>query len=243
MLERGSLKDLLSKKEFGRKDKLLLVLATDNAAPRTVAQMRQVASDSGLRSVKDWNISDILSSGEPYAIRTDIGWELTSSGKARVSSLVGPSISPPVTAQAATDLRAHLATISSAEVLAFLNEAISCLETNQLRAAVVLSWVGAVAVLYDFVVAKELATFNGEAQRRDAKWKDAKNVDDLSRMKEHEFLNVLEAISVIGKNVKQELQNGLSLRNACGHPNSLKIGPNRVAAHIEVLVLNVFARF
>jgi hypothetical protein len=49
---------------------------------------------------------------------------------------------------------------------------------------------------------------------------------------------------VIGKNVKQLLQNEcLMLRNACGHPNSVSIAENSVAAHIEKLIKNVFARF
>jgi len=62
-------------------------------------------------------------------------------------------------------------------------------------------------------------------------------------MKEHDFLDVLESISLIGKNVKQELQQSLQLRNACGHPNSLKIGVNKVSSHIEILILNVFSKF
>jgi hypothetical protein len=45
------------------------------------------------------------------------------------------------------------------------------------------------------------------------------------------------------KNVKEELQNCLKLRNACGHPSSLKVGASRVAAHIEILIQNVFAQF
>jgi hypothetical protein len=97
-----------------------------------------------------------------------------------------------------------------------------------------------VSVLYRHVLSNCLPAFNTEATRRDAKWKTAKNADDLALMKEHDFLNVLEAISVVGKSVKLELQNCLTLRNGCGHPNSFKVGPNRVAAHIETLVLNVF---
>ena len=61
-------------------------------------------------------------------------------------------------------------------------------------------------------------------------------------MKERDFLDVLEAIGSIGKNVKQTLQNQcLSLRNACGHPTSLKISENNVAAHLDTLVLNVYS--
>jgi hypothetical protein len=62
-------------------------------------------------------------------------------------------------------------------------------------------------------------------------------------MKEHEFLQILNAISAIGKSVKDELEGCLKLRNGCGHPNSLQIGEARVSAHIETLMLNVFSVF
>ena len=62
-------------------------------------------------------------------------------------------------------------------------------------------------------------------------------------MKEFDFLQVLEAISVVGKSVKGELEACLKLRNACGHPNSLQVSDSKVAAHIETLALNVFAVF
>lgn len=242
MLETAVLKDLLHKKEFSRKDKLLLVLATNAAAPRTVTQIRQVAVSHGLRAAKQWNISDILARGETYAIRTNAGWELNSDGRARVRAISGsPELS--IATDAAVDLRAHLAAVASADTVAFLSEAIACLEARALRAAVVLAWVGAMAVLYDHVVQNSLAAFNAEATRRDPKWKMARTPDDLARMKEHDFLEVLENISIIGKNVKQELHGGLKLRNACGHPNSLRIGERRVSAHIETLILNVFQSF
>ena len=117
------------------------------------------------------------------------------------------------------------------------------MEDGLLRAAVVLTWVGSVAVLQREVVSSHLTAFNDEARRRDSKWRLAKDADGLSRMQEFDFLNILEAISVIGKNVKQELEVCLKLRNGCGHPNSLKIGENKVAAHIETLIQNVFVRF
>uniref|UniRef100_UPI001C09C1CE hypothetical protein n=1 Tax=Acinetobacter baumannii TaxID=470 RepID=UPI001C09C1CE len=63
------------------------------------------------------------------------------------------------------------------------------------------------------------------------------------RMKEAEFLDRIAAIGMIGKNVKAQLLAGLNLRNGCGHPNSLKVGANAVAAHIEMLLLNVFDKF
>ena len=97
------------------------------------------------------------------------------------------------------------------------------------------------ALLYESVVSKHLTAFNAEAAKREPKWKNAKTADDLGRMKEALFLDVALDISLIGKNVKQELDGCLKLRNACGHPNSLKVGPNKVAAHLETLALNVYA--
>jgi hypothetical protein len=108
------------------------------------------------------------------------------------------------------------------------------------RGAVV---VGAVSLLYAHVVANELAAFNTEAKKRNAKWKTAKTRDDLTLMGEHDFLQILQAISVIGKNVKQELEHRLNLRNGCGHPNSLVVAESMVSAHLEALTLNVFAKF
>jgi hypothetical protein len=62
-------------------------------------------------------------------------------------------------------------------------------------------------------------------------------------MKEYDFLQVLAAISVIGKSVKDELEVCLKLRNGCGHPNSLLVGEHKASAHIETLIQNVFARY
>jgi hypothetical protein len=107
----------------------------------------------------------------------------------------------------------------------------------------VLSWVGAVSLLYDHVIANELAAFTVEAKKRDAKCKDAKTRDELARMPEYTLLQILETLSVVGKSVKTELEGCLKLRSGCGHPNSLHIAEHRVASHIEILTLNVFATF
>src|SRR5262249_31015084 len=176
------------------------------------------------------------------AVRTDEGWELRSAGRDYVAKLAGPAaaIPPP---KVAASLRSHLPKLTNPQTAAFVEEAIRCSEQKLHRAAVVLSWVGAVSVLYQEVVDKHLAAFNTEAARRNSKWKPAATTDDLSKMKEKDFLDILDHLSVIGKNVKQELEGCLTLRNGCGHPNSLVIAEHRVASHIEVLLLNVFASF
>lgn len=62
-------------------------------------------------------------------------------------------------------------------------------------------------------------------------------------MGEFDLLQICQALGVIGKNVREELEVCLKLRNGCGHPNSLKVAESRVAAHIETLMQNVFEVF
>ncbi len=242
MLDRDSLKDLLHQSELSNTDRLLLCLGVQERVPKSVTEITAIAKSAGLAKAKNWNISSYLAKSNGLAIRTDSGWELTTDGKKRVATLAGSLVNTPVPRVAAT-LRSHLSKITNKDTAAFLDEAVRCYETKLYRAAVVLSWVGAMSVLYDHVIAHKLADFNAEANRRDAAWRTAKKKDDLARMKEYDFLQVLSAISVIGKSVKEELESCLKFRNGCGHPNSLQIGEARVSAHIETLMLNVFSVF
>jgi hypothetical protein len=146
------------------------------------------------------------------------------------------------TTLAAQKLRQAIPTTASLETRVFLDEAVTCLEHDLYRAAVVLSWIGAMSVLHHHVVDDYLGAFNREAIARDSKWKDSATANDLACMKERDFLNVVDGIGLIDKNTKQQLQQCLELRNGCGHPNTLRLGANKVAAHIEVLILNVFAK-
>lgn len=241
MLDNNALKNILHQQGLTQTDKLILCLAVGHGKPKTVKQIREIARAGGLGIAIKWNVSGLLSSSGGKAINTGEGWELNTEGASYASKLVGrfPQV---VGHKVATSLRSDLAKIKEPVIAAFVDEAIRCFESKLYRAAVVLSWVGALAVLYQHVIIHRLHDFNIEAKRRDSRWKEAKTGDDLALMKESEFLNVVEAISVIGKSVKQELLKRLELRNGCGHPNSLSIGEHTVSAHIEALILNVFSR-
>lgn len=242
LLPEDALKDLLSQRDLSKTDKLMLILAVDSGNAKEVKEIKRIAHRSGLRAISKWNVSSLLSRAKEMAVRTSKGWELTSAGVKHVSMLAGSLMGAPAPKVAAT-LRAHLTHLKNADTAKFVEEAIACYEARLYRAAVVLSWIGAISLLYDYVCKNKLNEFNEESIKRNAKWKPAKTKDDLARMKESEFLNVTEAISVVGKSVKQELEGCLRLRNGCGHPNSLKLAENRVAGHIESLILNVFSKY
>lgn len=229
--------DALHSGQIGRSDQLLLCLHSTGDGPQVTVSIRDAARSHG---VPDTNLSRDMAKLKGLAVWTTKGWKLTQIGRERANALLG-QVAEPSPAQAPA-LRLLLPRLAGA-MQEFVAEGVACYEAKHYRAAVVLTWVGAVSVLYEHTVASRLADFNAEALRRDAKWRNAKTADDLARMKQHEYLQVLESLSVIGKNVKTELEACLKLRNGCGHPNSLKIAESRCAAHIEVLVLNVFEVF
>lgn len=242
MFDEEALKELLARADLSNRDKLLLSLALDPLVPRKVDDIREVAVACGLRAASKWNVSSYLSKAKTLAIRTTSGWELTASGKAHVASVAGHLL-PSVSVLVVSGLRKQLPSILNDATRNFVDEAVKCLEAKLYRSAIVTCWVGAIAVLYDAVIASHLSAFNAEAEKRDSKWRLAKTADDFSKMKEFDFLQILPAISVIGKNVKDELEVCLKLRNGCGHPNSLVVGEHKASAHVETLIQNVFAKF
>jgi hypothetical protein len=228
-------------RDLPQADNVLLALGTFDR-PARVQDIKNRARDAGSTKLPQWNISMVLERTRGLAILTKTGWELTNKGKERLRALGVSKISPAAT-QVGVDLRFIAQKIQEVETRAFVEETIKCYEYELYRSAVVMSWLAAVDVLKKYVLATRLTDFNAEAQKANPKWRIAKNSDEIGLMKEFDLLNRLAMISVFGKNVNEQLHECLKLRNACGHPNSLKLGPNTVARHLEILILNVFERF
>jgi len=243
MLTLEQLKQAIHKKKISKTDAALLCVAAAGAKAAPTQTVRQLALESGVKGAKTINFHAHLSSAEDKVFRAPGGWELTDTGRKYVAGLAAEEIAASPAATEARTLRALLPKLKNEDARAFVDEAIVCAEQSLFRAAVVLSWVGAMALLHDRVVSKHLADFNVEAGKRIPGWKPAKTTDDLGSMREATFLEIGPSISLFGKNVKQELEGCLKVRNSCGHPTSLKIGPNKVAAHLEILALNVYAVF
>ena len=243
MLSSDQIENLLHLPGVSNLDRLLFCLGSSPLRAQAVTDIRMTALNAGWTGAKSINVSEYLRRAKGLAILTPHGWKLTDAGKKHVATRAVVQTDPTAVAPVASKLRGLLGRISNVETRAFVEEAVRSFEHSLFRSAVVLSWVGAIAVLYDHVISKALQMFNAEAARRDRGWKAATTRDDLARMKEHDFLQVLSAISVIGKSVKDELEGALKLRNGAGHPNSLQIGENRAAAHIESLIGNVYGKF
>ncbi|HMS82930.1 MAG TPA: hypothetical protein PKD12_04710 [Nitrospira sp.] len=243
MLTRPHLKDALHQAGLSKTDRLLICLLIDPQHPKSVSAIKDLARAGGIHSIKTWNISSLLSASKGKAVRTGDGWELTQPGIDHARKLTSHLSNTVAPLQAAVKLRDALHKIVHLEARSFVEEAVLCFDYKLYRAAVVLSWVGAVSILYQHVVSNKLLEFNTAASARFTKWKSAKTSDDLALLKETDFLLVLQDISIIGKSVRQELESRLKLRNGCGHPNSLVVGEHTVSAHIEVLIDNIFSKF
>ena len=241
MLNNLDLKNILAGITLKQKDKVLVVLATNNNSPKKVVEIKKIAVNAGLRKINQWNVSRILSATQGLAISTPQGWELTANGIGHIRKILPQT---PAATTVANNLRTYLSKIPNKEYFAFIEDAIKCYEYRLYKPAIVFSWAGAISILQYYILANKLSEFNVEALRRDAKFRPVKSIDDFGKIREHDFLNILEYISVLGKNTKQHLQNTyLANRNTCGHPNSTQIGENVVTAHIEFLMLNIYSKF
>lgn len=241
MLTKEIITDFIHSNDLGRKEILYIILWISKDVPKSLEAIREQGKLLGIPEIIKWNLNDYFNKSKTYVTRLPNGYILTSKGKKYIEGLLPKSKTS--TKNVAYTLQTYLSKIKDPDTKNFLEEAINCLKFDLYKASVVLSWVGAISLLYDFVLGNKLAEFNTEVFRRDAKWKNAKTKDDLTRIKESDFLDVLASISVLGKNVKEQLKKSLDLRNACGHPNSLKIGKHTVEAHLETLILNVFQKF
>ncbi len=205
------------------------------------AAIQKLGGEHGFNKVKKWNVSQLLKDLGILVARYKDGWAITDHGKDKLAELGLLDESPTKSPQIA--LRAILPQISDDQSRIFVEEAVQALEYKLLRSAVVLSWVGAVAVLHKKVFDNHLHDFYNELKKSFPKAKPIKKLADLGDMKESNFLTVACSAGIFDKNIKGELEGCLKYRNGCGHPNALKIAPHRVASHIETLILHVYEPF
>lgn len=247
MLNRNQLPDVLHIKRLKQIDVLLIALSVDVNTPKSVKEIKTLVRDGGFTEVNNWPISSRLKNSKGLAVKLKEGWSLTSRGRKHIENIdIIPSTTSLKVTNQAKQLRKISSSIEDDNTKSFIEEAITTYEAGLYRSAIVLSWQGAISILYNKTFSESLNDFNREASRRNSKWKDAIIQDDLTRMKESDFLDIIGTppLSIINKNLKEELKNQcLRLRNSCGHPNSLKIGENKTAAHLEILILNIFSKF
>ena len=236
-----ALRDALARKDISKTDKYLLIVAHHDG-PVAIGDIRAIARDKGWKDGDSASASTFLKAS-PHALLLPKGWTILGPGRRSLEDrglLLAIGVLTPVTEaleKIALDVR-------DADKARFVEETIACVKNKSYRAAIVLSWVGALYLLYAHVAANKLAEFNAEATRRFQKLKPASNIDDLAGMvKEAEFISILEHIKVITKGEGKELTGCLDRRNTAGHPNSHTFTEVNVGHHIETLINTVYKRY
>lgn len=244
MLDSVWLTNVLQRTDLSKTDKLLAILLDEEVPEKSNKEIRRICNlmefpvtPSDVRA----HFQRPLHQGKvTYSAKQ---WRLTAFGQTYLAEkgLLPESYSFVVIAEPVLSI--PVGQVKNPDRQEFLWEALQCLEEKLYRSAVVMSWLGAMAILYDFVVKNELERFNTEGAFQNPVWQNVSSVDDLSRLKEVDFLRIIGMMGLIEEAVEQELKECLKRRIRCGRPNANQINKQVVAQHIDILVLNVYAKF
>jgi hypothetical protein len=235
------LRDALTRKDISKTDKYLLIVGHHDG-PVMNADIKTIAKENGWKDGANSVPASFLSKS-PHALLLPKGWTLTGPGRNALEdrgliSKIG--VLTPVT----LTLEKYVLDLHDPDKARFVEEAIACVKNRSYRAAIVLIWVGALYLMYAYVLREKLPEFNAEVLRRFPKSKPAATADDLAQIvKEAEFLNILEHIKIITKAENKEISGCLDRRNTAGHPNSHTFTEVGVGNHIETLLTTVYRRF
>ena len=135
------------------------------------------------------------------AALTAEGWKLLAAGKQLLAGIV-PDIHDSSISRAALGLRQLAKKLGDGPLFEFVLEAVRCVEQRTWRAAIVLSWVGALYHLQDIVFRQYLSQFNSAAAARFPRAKLVKSMDGFASVQEADFLQLCEDIGLLGKSAK-----------------------------------------
>jgi hypothetical protein len=237
------LRESLARRDVSKTDKYLLIVAMHDG-PMKVNDIRAVARQNGWRDGAKSLPGDYLKHTK-NAIYVPNGWTVTEACKKRLADrkLINPAgVLTPVTEA----LERYLTDVHDPERARFVEEAIQCVKNKAYRSAIVLTWVGAVYLLYQYVLKDKRAEFNQEGHRRFQKagWTNVTNIDGLATaVNESTFLSMLEHIGILTKAEQKELTSCLDRRNTAGHPNSASFEEVTVGAHIHELITKVYSKY
>jgi len=206
---------------------------------------------SGLQRARapNWrgvNVSDVLAkSGELVDTTGREGaallWKLTPSGQEHVREKLGLPATDPEVEHDVGSLTAIAAKVKDSDVRAYVEEAITCLQVDALRACVVFLWVGAVRLIHTEMLTYGEISMNAAIQKHDPKARKVTKLDHFAYIQDKVALLAAQDLGMFDKSEKDTLQEALDLRNRCGHPAKYKPGVKKVSSLIEDLISTVFS--
>lgn len=233
-----------------RKDNILAILyfkhRYEDVPALTVEQVRDALKSARVPKHTKINVADVLSKSGHYVDTpgTEDGkrlWQLTSSGQEYVRELLGLPAAQPELEHDAASLAALASSVKSVDVKEYIEEAITCLQVDALRASVVFIWSGAIRTIQETLIAKHKSSLTSALRKHDPKARAVSRVDHFAYIRDKITLLAAQDLGVFDKNERGVLEECLNLRNRSGHPGKYRPGPSRVSGFIEDLVTIVFS--
>ncbi len=180
---------------------------------------------------------DLVSTHEKNVSKANL-WHLTESGDRQVRKKLA------IAADAAeieikndiSVMDTLVASVGDDVVPSYLEESVLAYGVGALRASVVFLWSGAIRHLQDKALAMGVPALNAALLRHDPKARHVGKIEDYSGVKDVIQLLGFREIGLIDKGEWATLQEGLDLRNRCGHPTKYKPGVKKASAFIEDVV-------
>lgn len=237
-------------KKSPQRDKCLAVLYFHHTYKQvdalTVSEVKSALVSARIPNAKSMNVARVMADAGALVDTNDLNekghrrWHLTQSGVVAVRRALHLPEETPELVHEASQLRMHVAKISSDLVRGFIEESILCLEVNALRAAIVFLWSGAVRELWTRAEAIGWTTVTAAVQKHDPKARPLTKIEDFAGVKDSVFLLAARELALIDKSEWTVLGQDLDLRNQCGHPTKFNPGPKKVGAFIEDIISIVF---
>ncbi|SRR5260370_12932564 len=213
----------------------------------TAPELRDRLIDARIPKARRINVGDVLAKAGPLvdSVRADgikaRSWHLTGLGKQHIETLLGLSPLEPEVLHDVAALKARSSVIKDDIVRGYVEEAILCLQVNALRAAVVFLWAGAMRKLHEDIFASHLPKeITAAVQKHDPKALPLRTLDDFAGVKDKFALLAMRELGKIDKGEWATLEEGLNLRNRCGHPTRYTPGAKKVSSFAEDLIGIVF---
>lgn len=125
----------------------------------------------------------------------------------------------------------------------YLEEAVDCYETAAYRGAVLMVWAATIEHIYSVIEShqngfKQIQAANFARFEKSSGYHKVSKKNDLLYLNDKNFFLLCEDAGVFNKNARLLLDEGLNLRNRCGHPTGYKIGREEVVIFIERSINN-----
>ena len=140
------------------------------------------------------------------------------------------------------ELKRHLATLSDPDLRDYLHEAVSCFEHGFSRAAIVLSWCSAYAILRQWLFSRHVASMNAVM----ARWKTPKTItriEDFDEISERVVIDTARTAGAFTKEQHKQIVMLLDQRNSFAHPTGRRAQAPISEAYLTQVIDEVIAKF